>query len=185
MRPTLLLAMAISATAALALLGDSASAAPAPSPNRARSVLLTDAVQTHGARCLDGSPQRIWLQESQSPNVANRSKWYFHFMGGGACIGMEECTQRAYDPAQCYRGSSSVTCFNNNSDTQPGKPFKEEMDFLDVPCINGARWGGGLLVQSPVSNPLTHDWNKIEMQYCDGNSYAGDQVGTRARYTRS
>ena len=26
-----------------------------------------------------------------------------------------------------------------------------------------------------ISNPLTHDWNKIEMQYCDGNSYAGNQ----------
>jgi len=159
---------------ALLTVAASVAAAAAPAPNPARSVLLTDAVETHGARCLDGSPQRIWIQESQSPNPANRSKWAFHFMGGGACIGMEACTQRAYDPSQCYRGSSSVACFNNNSDREPGKPFKEEMDFLDVPCINGARWGGGLLVQSPVSNPLTHDWNKVEMQYCDGNSYAGN-----------
>ena len=159
------------ATAAIVTLGSSAATAPNP----ARSVLLTDAVQSHGARCLDGSPQRFWLQESQSTNPVNRSKWYFHLMGGGACVGMEACTSRAYDPSQCYRGSSSVACFNNNSDREPGKPFEEEMDFLDVPCINGARWGGGLLMQSPISNPLTHDWNKIEMQYCDGNSYAGNQ----------
>ena len=97
-------------------------------------------------------------------------------MGGGECVGMEDCAARAYDPSQCYRGSSSVACFNNNSDREPGKFFKEEMDFLDVPCINGARWGGGLLVQSPASNPLAHDWNKVEMQYCDGNSYSGDQA---------
>ena len=29
-------------------------------PNLAQTILLTDAVETHGARCLDGSPQRLW-----------------------------------------------------------------------------------------------------------------------------
>mmetsp|Transcript_148035 Transcript_148035/g.260947 ORF Transcript_148035/g.260947 Transcript_148035/m.260947 type:complete len:427 (-) Transcript_148035:60-1340(-) len=144
-------------------------------PNLAQSILLNDAVHTHGARCLDGSPQRIWLQRSQSASAANRSKWYFHFMGGGWCRSEPECIQRAYDPKQCYRGSSSLDCFNANDDLEPGKTFNETMDFRNVPCINGARWGGGLLMNTPETNPLTHDWNKVEIVYCDGGSYAGNQ----------
>ena len=87
-------------------LASCAHARGAPAPNMARSVLLTDYVQSHGARCLDGSPQRIWLQLA-APGSANASKWYFHFMGGGWCESTASCTSRAYDPAQCYRGSSS------------------------------------------------------------------------------
>jgi hypothetical protein len=150
-----------------------------PAPNLARSILLTDAVES-GARCLDGSPQRLWLQESPSRSERNRSKWVFHFMGGGECIGLDDCADRAYTPDQCYRGSSNVSCFNANSDREPGKPFNETMDFAHIPCINGARWGGGLLLNEPAVNPLTWDWNKVEMHYCDGNSYAGDNV-TAAR----
>jgi hypothetical protein len=141
-----------------------------PAPNLATSVLLTDAVAT-GARCLDGSPQRFWHQDSTGS--ANTSKFYFHFMGGGWCGSMESCTSRAYEPKNCYRGSSNVSCFNTNGDND-GHAFAEQMDFRDIPCINGARWGGGLLMNDPSVNPLTHDWNKIEIQYCDGGSYSGN-----------
>eukprot|EP00035_Acanthoeca_spectabilis_P012237 m.217978 g.217978 ORF g.217978 m.217978 type:complete len:430 (-) comp15566_c0_seq1:2100-3389(-) len=143
-----------------------------PAPNLAESVLLTDAVTTHGARCLDGSPQRLWLQLASHP--ANASKWYFHFMGGAWCKSEEECIDRAYDPTKCYRGSSNVSCFNANGDKEPGVDFNQTMDFRDVPAINGARWGGGLLISDPTTNPLTHDWNKVEIVYCDGGSYSGN-----------
>jgi hypothetical protein len=140
-------------------------------------VLLTDAVDSLGARCLDGSPQRIWIQEATS--AVNASKWYVHLMGGGWCTSMASCTARAYSPSQCYRGSSNVSCFNNNTGCSTGHAFNETMDFRDIPCINGARWGGGLLMNDPATNPLTHDWNKVELQYCDGFSYSGnnDTVG--------
>jgi hypothetical protein len=147
-----------------------AACSASPAPNMAKSVLLTDAVST-GARCLDGSPQRFWLQDSTSS--ANSSKFYFHFMGGGWCESMESCTARAYSVSGCYRGSSNITCFNANGDFD-GRKFSEEMDFRDIPCINGARWGGGLLMNDPAINPLTHDWNKVEIQYCDGGSYSGN-----------
>ena len=87
--------------------------AVSPGPNLAKSVLLADAVDSLGARCLDGSPQRIWIQEATS--AVNASKWYVHLMGGGWCTSMASCTARAYSPSQCYRGSSNVSCFNNNT----------------------------------------------------------------------
>eukprot|EP00040_Diaphanoeca_grandis_P012681 m.64278 g.64278 ORF g.64278 m.64278 type:complete len:464 (+) comp23408_c0_seq1:1-1392(+) len=153
--------------------GDSSTASDPP-PNLAQSVLLSDYVESHGARCLDGSPPRFWIQPSTSTSMENRSKWYFHFMGGGWCESMESCTSRAYDPKNCYRGSSNLSCFNNNGDREPGFDFNETMDFRNVPCINGARWGGGLLMGTADTNPLTYDWNKVEVVYCDGGSYAGN-----------
>jgi hypothetical protein len=148
----------------------SAALSVSPGPNLAKSVLLTDEVESLGARCLDGSPQRFWLQEASS--AANASKWYIHLMGGGWCASMDDCTRRAYAPGNCYRGSSNVSCFNSNGDYD-GHDFNETMDFAHIPCINGARWGGGLLNNDPETNPLTHDWNKVELQYCDGFSYSG------------
>jgi hypothetical protein len=146
-----------------------------PVPNLARSVLLSGAVASHGARCLDGTAPRLWIQESRSANPANRTKWYLHLMGGGDCDTVESCAQRAYDPAQCMRGSSSEACFNSQQLGGCGSArFNETMDFRDIPCINGARWGGGPLMNDPATNPVAWDWNKVEVMYCDGNSFAGD-----------
>lgn len=146
-------------------------------PNLARSVLLSDAVTSHGARCLDGTPARLWIQESQSTNSANRSKWYIHLMGGGDCDTLDDCADRAYAPAKCMRGSSSEACFNSEQiGLCAGQPLNETMDFRDIPCINGARWGGGLLTNDPATNPVAWDWNKVEIAYCDGNSFAGDNT---------
>ena len=39
--------------------------------------------------------------------------------------------------------------------------YKPVMDFFDLPAVNGARWGGGLLNNSAGTNPLSHDWNKV------------------------
>lgn len=80
-------------------------------------------------------------------------------MGAAWCKSEEECIDRAYDPTKCYRGSSNVSCFNANGDKEPGVDFNQTMDFRDVPAINGARWGGGLLISDPTTNPLTHDWS--------------------------
>jgi sialidase-1 len=146
-----------------------------PPPNMATSVLLTDAVAKTGARCLDGTPQRIWVQDAAS--AANATKFVFRFMGGAWCTSMDSCLGRAYSKGMCYFGSSSLDCFNNGQpalDCSTGKNFSAQMDWRDVPCIDGARWGGGLLMGEPATNPLAHDWNKVEMQYCDGGSFAGD-----------
>jgi hypothetical protein len=131
-------------------------------PNLATSVLIHDPAPD-GARCLDGTPPRIWVQKSSSPNPANRTKWYWHFQGGGWCESQESCTERAFNPGKCMLGSSREACFDANSNNVAS--FKKVMDFLDLPAVNGARWGGGLLNNSVHGNPLAHDWNKVLMMY--------------------
>lgn len=125
-----------------------------------------------GARCLDGSAPRIWVQRATSPE--NSTKWYWHFQGGGWCDSESACTSRAFDDKECMLGSSSLACFNANSN--PHAPYADRMDWLDIPACNGARWCGGLMNDSAAANPLTHDWNKVLMSYCDGGSYSGNNA---------
>lgn len=100
-----------------------AALASARNPNLANSVLLTDAVQTHGARCLDGTPQRYWIQESKT---ANSSKWVIDFMGGGWCESIGDCANRAY-AYNCFIGSSNPDCLARQApgDGIPGVVFNE------------------------------------------------------------
>lgn len=144
----------------------SMSAAPAPAlPNLATSVLLTDYVASTGARCLDGTPQRYWLQRAAAGS-ANASKFYIHIMGGGWCdapVDGEDtaCAERAY-AFNCYLGSSSPACFTRlPGDEIPGVAYNDTMSFEDIPSVLGARWAGGLIVNDPARNPLSHDWNKV------------------------
>lgn len=95
-------------------------------------------------------------------------------MGGGWCESIESCAARAYAPT-CYIGSSNPACFNNTpGNSIPGVGFSEVMDFADVPSCLGARWCGGLFQNDSTTNPLTHDWNKVLVPYCDGGSFTGD-----------
>eukprot|EP00756_Hemistasia_phaeocysticola_P045919 Hpha_TRINITY_DN19675_c0_g1::TRINITY_DN19675_c0_g1_i1::g.186252::m.186252/K19882/NOTUM; O-palmitoleoyl-L-serine hydrolase len=151
----------------------------AQEPNLFTSVLLHDPDPT-GARCLDGTPPRIWVHKSQSTNPANRTKWAWHFQGGGWCESEEACTERAFAKTKCMLGSSREECFNDNSNNVA--PFAPVMDLLHLPAVNGARWGGGLLNNSAGTNPLSHDWNKVVMFYCDGGSYSGNN-GTAVAVT--
>lgn len=94
--------------------------------------------------------------------------------GGGWCESEEACTQRAFAKSQCMLGSSREECFNDNGCNV--QHFQPAMNFLDLPAVNGARWGGGLLNSSAATNPLAHDWNKVIMMYCDGGSYSGNNA---------
>ena len=86
-------------------------APPQPPPNLARSVLLTDAVESKGARCLDGSPQRFWVQDAVGSK--NATKWVVRFMGGAWCTSMAGCAGRAYSEGMCYFGSSNLSECSN------------------------------------------------------------------------
>jgi len=139
-------------------------------PNTAETVLLTDYVESFGARCLDGSPQRIWIQRS----TTGSRKWAFHFMGGGWCTSLESCAERAYGYA-CYIGSSDPKCFSREpGDMPPWENYSSTMDFGDIPSCLGARWCGGLMINEMERNPLTFDWNKVEMSYCSGDGWVGN-----------
>lgn len=162
--------------AALAALGraEEAPEAPPPKPNLATTHLLTDAVESKGARCLDGSPQRYWLQQAPAGSP-NATKWSVHHMGGGWCEDLDSCAKRAFGP-DCYIGSSNTSCFATAGARTPGTtpPFAETMDFRNIPSCNGARWCGGLMMNDPAKNPLSHDWNKVLIPYCDGGSFGGN-----------
>eukprot|EP00729_Bicosta_minor_P004904 gene4904-27811_t len=145
-------------------------AATAAMPNLATTYLLTDAVDKTGARCLDGSPQRYWLQRATG---ANATKWSFHHMGGGWCESVESCAARAYGKTQggdCYIGSSNESCFATAGARNPGteSAFNSTMDFQNIPSCNG------MMMNNPKLNPLTYDWNKVLIPYCDGGSFAGN-----------
>jgi hypothetical protein len=92
--PAATLAAAAAVAAAVTMTG---TALAAPASGVATAVLLTDAA-ARGAVCLDGTPQRYWIEQG---SAANASKWAVHFMGGGWCESVADvraCPCAAADP---------------------------------------------------------------------------------------
>ena len=140
-------------------------------PNLAQTFLLDTYVASTGARCLDGSPQRYWLQRS----ATGSKNWAVHFMGGGWCETVENCAARAY-AWECYIGSSDPKCFSRQTgDMPPHENFSSTMDYTNIPSILGARWGGGFMINDPARNPVNADWNRVELSYCSGDGWVGNQ----------
>ena len=183
-----------------------------PYPNRVESILLTDAAATKGAVCLDGTPQRIWVQAASSP--ASSNKWTIHLQGesysahrwlsagkrvpaqlsavastcsvlalilalsparagGGWCESIDDCAGRAFT----YLGSSNTAYYAQQAPDNgiTGKSdFNASMELAYIPSCLGARWCGGLMVNSSTTNAVTSDWNKVFVRYCNGFSYAGN-----------
>jgi len=93
-------------------------------------------------------------------------------MGGAWCQSIEACADRAYNPTNCFLGSSNASCFNADGERCENKT--SAMQFSCLPACNGARWCGGLLTNSSTTNPLTSDWNKVMLPYKDGQSFSGN-----------
>lgn len=53
---------------------------------------MEDAVNSTGARCLDGSPGAYYFQAGSGSGT---SKWYIHHQGGGWCESMDDCLGRS------------------------------------------------------------------------------------------
>ena len=132
------------------------------------NVLLSDYVESTGARCLDGSPYELWLARSSTGSP----HFVIDIMGGAWCGDIASCEARAYAPASCFLGSSNASCFNADSERCADKA--PAMQFSCLPACNGARWCGGLMTNSSATNALTHDWNKVLLPYKDGGSFAGN-----------
>jgi len=110
-----------------------------------------------GAVCLDGSPGIYFFKEAASD--ANKTKWIFHFLGGGMCMSDEECLLRT----QTLVGSSTV--------------WPDEYSY------------GGPISEDPEYNPDFYDWNHVFFVYCDGASFSGNktdpvEVGGKTIYYR-
>ena len=54
--------------------------------------LLTDAAQTAGAKCLDGTPGAYYFAPGSGDGA---NKWYMHHQGGGWCESMDDCLGRS------------------------------------------------------------------------------------------
>lgn len=96
------------------------------------------------ARCIDGTNPAFFLRRGKGDGA---NKWLVYFEGGGWCFSLDLCEIRA----KTVLGSSKYypTCLARN----------DLKDFLS---------------DSPKTNPLFHNWNIVQVKYCDGSSYAGE-----------
>lgn len=112
-----------------------------------------DLVRFPLAQCLDGSPAGFWFQKGYG---SGKNKFFVFHQGGAWCKSQEECVNRS----STHLGSSKswkkeITCGRTLQDTcwidepNPGKPEK---------------------------NPVTYNWNKVYVGYCDGSSFSGDVI---------
>ena len=91
--------------------------------------------------CLDGSPPAYYLRPGFSTGV---DKWIIHLKGGGSCLDLEEC----YERAKTDRGSSSPEFWPNT------------LEF------------NGLLSDNETVNTGFYNWNLVYVIYCDGASFS-------------
>eukprot|EP00928_Gymnodinium_smaydae_P091011 TRINITY_DN74714_c0_g1_i1.p1 TRINITY_DN74714_c0_g1~~TRINITY_DN74714_c0_g1_i1.p1 ORF type:complete len:469 (-),score=49.11 TRINITY_DN74714_c0_g1_i1:166-1476(-) len=117
-----------------------------------RTVLLTDAAAQRGAVCLDGSPAGYYIESGYGDGA---DKWIVHLQGGGWCVSIDDCFERA----QTNLGSSK--------DFKSREAKNEFLGWYD----GGAQ---GLLSNSCSINPDFCNWNKVYVRYCDGASYSGN-----------
>lgn len=116
---------------------------------------LLDSIEFPKAQCLDGSQGGYWF----SPGFGNgKNKFIIHHQGGGWCINKNDC----YNRSKKYLGSSLT--WEKTPNCTAGSTAQ--------PCQTD-EGDHGMLSRNPHINPLTYNWNRIYIGYCDGGSYAG------------
>ena len=114
-------------------------------------------LQAPEAVCLDGSPATYYLSKG-----SNATKFLFHLQGGGWCQTITECLTR------------SKTALG----TSIHYPAFMDLRTVDQPPAPAGhvQTGHDAFDRDEAVNPLFHDWTFVYMPYCDGNSFAGDNV---------
>jgi len=117
---------------------------PSPNDNSTSTLyLLTDAVKD-GAVCLDGSPAGYYYRPAPDGS-SGVNKWYIHHQGGGWCVGLDDCYNRA------------------NSTLGSSKTYTPTTDL-----------NGDYFSPFPSDNPMMYTWNMVYIMYCDGASFSGN-----------
>ena len=111
-----------------------------------------DLVQTHGARCMDGSGGGFYAAPPSS--APNKSRLVIYIEGGGECRTRSSCASWAY-----HSGSSS---FWPQTRTVPLRDTASPMD------------------PSPGRNPDFHDWARLVLPYCSGDLHSGTRTSRSA-----
>ncbi len=96
---------------------------------------------------------------------AANTKYYINFEGGGWCTSLDDCYDRGYGKGR--RKGSSVGLPD---------PFNliELMDSWGNWYFSNRTDDG----QGHSLNPVMHDWNMLQVLYCDGASWTGSNVST-------
>ena len=134
----------------------------APSTNCSimQRVLLTNAITTHGARCLDGSAAAYYVR------LGSSSSFIMYMQGGGNCAGrtVEEtirlCASRRMSRMGSTDGYPATTL--NSDDTALSGLFD----------ATGNK--GSIMSPDKVINPLFSNWTAVWLAYCDGSAFGGD-----------
>ena len=69
-------------------------------------VKLEAAMETVGARCLDGTPGAYYIRKGAGTGA---NKWYIHHQGGGWCESLDDCLRRSKGGLGSSTGYASTT----------------------------------------------------------------------------
>ena len=96
---------------------------------------------------------------------ASTTKFYINFEGGGWCTSLDNCYDRGYGKGN--RKGSSV-----------GLP--DPFDLIGLMNSWGNWYFSNLINdgQGHNLNPVMHDWNMLQVLYCDGASWTGRNTST-------
>ena len=125
------------------------STASLPAPAQLVKLTAPDAV------CIDGSPATYYISQG-----TNKNAFLFHLQGGGWCQTLGECAERAKGALGSSRG------------------YAPQIDLRMIDRPPTAATGHDQFDRDPAINPLFHDWTYIYMPYCDGQSFAGNNVSS-------
>lgn len=111
------------------------------------------------ARCLDGSYGAFWFHSGSGSGLSN---YIVYLQGGGWCTTENECLGRSLDKGFDSLGSSNAW---RNADCNNLQDWSQPCNSIGYQ---------GLSSSDPAINPVSHNWNKIFVGYCDGGSYTGN-----------
>eukprot|EP00035_Acanthoeca_spectabilis_P039687 m.64227 g.64227 ORF g.64227 m.64227 type:complete len:489 (+) comp9706_c0_seq1:1521-2987(+) len=147
--------------------------APPPAPSTCgvgcRRWVFPDAVDTHGARCLDGSPPGFYHRPGRGSDASN---FLVYSHGGSWCYDLNSsdtsATWNCLVRSGTYEGSSD---FN-----PPSGPPRHNMN-------------AGIMSSDCTVNPHFCNWTVVYFMYCDGSSWSSDRdlphlVGNKTVWSR-
>ena len=134
------------------------------SPAAMRRVKLHDAVKTHGARCLDGSPAVYYARRATA--LANRSRFVVYFQAGGWCFASSWSRTVKACTARMLGRMGSTTGYPESLD---------DPDSVLSGIFDNDGQIGGILSPIPEVNPDFASWTAVWIAYCDGGSFSGNR----------
>lgn len=105
--------------------------------------------------------------------------YYYTFLVIGWCGSVDECVRRSKPGGSMPLGSSRE--YREHVQCKADSPFtdkdKEDLSMFGYPTDDAGslpcRFDGGLLSYNSIENPLSFNWNKVFVPYCDGASFSG------------